>query len=230
MRIRNVVIVCLLLATTADADIIEHHLYTPTSLPSAQGWTYQSNGFDEEAVFEIVGDVLVMDTIGDGLDGERYVWYLRDVANAGVQSAVLRLRARVTDYEHNASEFYRGFFLGGHTPGWGPWFFYGLQDDAVYVNDSYLQDLDTSAWHEYTVITEGFYPDSQSTLLIDGEVAVVLTGDSPNMINDAFTFGDAGRNANARVEITEVEITTFDGAPVAIEQTSLSALKALFAE
>ena len=230
MHIRNVVIVCLLLATTAGADIIEHHLYTPTSLPSAQGWVYQSNGFDEEAVFEIVGDVLVMDTIGDGMDGETYVWYMRDVANAAVKSAVLRLRARVTDYEHNASEHYRGFFLGGHAPGSGPWFIYGLQDDAVYVNDGYLQDLDTSAWHEYTVITEGVYPDSRSTLLIDGEKAVVLTGDSPSIINNAFAFGDMGRNANARVEITEVEITTFDGAPVAIEQTSLSAIRELFVE
>jgi hypothetical protein len=131
---------------------------------------------------------------------------------------------------HDASEFYRGFFLGGHAPGPGPWFIYGLQDDAVYVNDSYLQDLDTSAWHEYTVITEGFYPDSQSTLLIDGEVAVILTGDSPNGITNAFAFGDIGRHANARVEITEVEITTFDGAPVAIEQMSLSAIKTLFVE
>ena len=158
------------------------------------------------------------------------VHYIRHVGDAGVQSAVLRLRARVTDYEHDASEFYRGFFLGGHAPGLGPWFLYGLQDDAVYVNDSYLQDLDTSVWHEYTVITEGFYPDSQSTLLIDGEVAVVLTGDSPNGITNSFIFGDDGRHANARVEIAEVEITTFDGAPVASEQTSLSAVKALFME
>ena len=228
MRICNVVIACLLLASTAGAGIIEHHLYTPTSLPSAQGWIYQSNGFDEEDVFELVGDLLVMDTMGDGLDGETFVLDLRDVTNAAVKSAVLRLRARVTNYEHDASEFYRGFFFGGHAPGLGPWYIYGLQVDAVYVNQDYLQDLDTGAWHEYTVVTEGYYPDSQSTLLIDGVEAVILTGDTLSVINSAFAFGDMGRHANARVEISEIEITTFDGDPVAIEQMSLSAVKALF--
>ena len=228
MRIPIVVSVCVLLASTVSAGIVEHHLYTPTSLPSAQGWIYQSNGFDEEDVFEIVGDLLVMDTMGDGLDGETFVLYLRDVANAAVKSAVLRLRARVTNYEHDASEFYRGFFFGGHAPGSGPWYLYGLQVDAVYVNQDYLQDLDTSAWHEYTVVTEGYYPDSQSTLLIDGVEAVILTGETGSWINSAFAFGDMGRHANARVEISEIEITTFDGSPVAVEQMSLSAIKALF--
>ena len=118
MRIANTVvvclllIVCLLLAVSASAGIIEHHLYTPISLPSAQGWTYQTSGLDEDVVFELVSDVLVMDTMGDGLDGETFAWYVRSVANADVQSAVLRLRARVTDYEHDALEFYRGFFFG----------------------------------------------------------------------------------------------------------------------
>lgn len=228
MRIRIVVSICVLLASTASAEIVEHHLYTPTSLPSAQGWSYETIGLDEEDVFEIVGDLLVMDTMGDGLDGETFAWYLRDVADPAVESAIMRLRVRVTSYEHDAMEFYRGFVFGGHAPGPGPWYNYGLQADAVYVNQDYLQDLDTSTWHEYTVITEGFYPDTQSTLLIDGIEAVVMTGDTTGGITNAFVFGDNGRHANARVEISEIEITTFDGPPVAVEQKSLSAIKALF--
>lgn len=228
MSIRIALSVCFLLVSAASAGIVEHHVYTPTSLPSAQGWTYQSNGFDEENVFTIVGNLLVMDTMGDGLDGETFVWYLRDVANPAVQSAALRLRARVTNHEHDAQEFYRGFFFGGHAPGPGPWYMYGLQLDAVYVNQDYLQGLDASAWHDFTVFTEGFYPNTQSTLLIDGQVAVIMTGDTLSGITSAFAFGDNGRHANARVEIAEIEITTFDGPPVAVEPVSLSALKALF--
>ena len=228
MRIRIVVSIGVLLASTASAEIVEHHLYTPTSLPSAQGWTYESNGLDEEDVFAIVDDLLVMDTMGDGLDGETFAWYLRDVGDPAVESAVFRLRARLTSYENDALEFYRGFDFGGHVPGPGPWYSYGLQTDAVYVNQDYLQDLDTSAWHEYTVVTEGFYPDTQSTLLIDDVEAAVMTGDTTGGITNAFVFGDNGRHANARVEISEIEVTTFDGPPVKVEQKSLSAVKALY--
>jgi hypothetical protein len=230
MHVR-IVTVCLLLAATASAGIVEHHLYTPTSLPSAQGWTYNTNGDDEDDIFSIEGDVLVMDTIGSSLGGDlRFSQYLMPVSSENVNSAVLQIRARVTDYEFQAPQDTRGFTFGGHAPGWGPWYQYGLQPDAVYMNSSRLQDLDTTQWHEYTVIAEGFYPESRSTLLVDGELVVVMTGDTGSVISSAFAFGDMGWNDNARVEISRVELTTFNGEPVAVELTTLSAIKALFAD
>jgi hypothetical protein len=231
MRIQAFAVVCLLVAaSTADADVIEHHLYIPTSLPSAQGWLYQSNGFEESEVFAIVDNLLVMDTMGDGMDGVTFAHYFLSVVHPDVRSAVLRLRARVTAHEHDASRYYLGFFFGGYAPGPGPWFLFGLQENAVYINNSYLQGLDTGMWHEYTVITQGLAPDTQCTLLIDDQIVAVLEGDSPNLITSAFALGDNGRHANARVEIAEVEVTTFDGAPVAVEQRSFSSVKAIFAK
>ncbi len=230
MRMR-IVSVCLLLATTASAGIVEQHLYTPTSLPSAQGWTYDTNVFDEDDIFSIDGGVLVMDTLGSGLGGDlHFAQYLMPVSSENVYSAVLQIRARVTDYEFQTPQDTRGFMFGGHAPGWGPWYQYGLQPDAVYVDSSRLQDLDTTQWHEYTVIAEGLYPGSQSTLLVDGEEVVVMTGDTGSVISSAFAFGDMGWNDNARVEISRVALTTFNGEPVAVEQTTLSAVKALFAQ
>jgi hypothetical protein len=227
----TIVGVFVLVAATAAAGIIEHHVYTPTTLPSAQGWTFQSNGFDESDVFSIVGDVLVMDTIGSSFGGElHFAHYIRSVGDPDLQSAVLQIRARVTAYEFESPQYDRGFIFGGHAPGWGPWYLYGLQDGAVYVDSDHLQDLDTSAWHDYTVVTEGYHPDSQSTLLIDGEEVVVMTGDTSGAILDAFAFGDHGLNSNARVEISRIELTTFNGAPVATESVTLTSIKSLFTD
>lgn len=228
MRIPIIAIACLFVASTASAAIVEHHLYTPTSLPSAQGWTYQSTGLNEEAVFEIVDDLLVMDTMGAGFGGESLTYYLREFTNVAAQSAVLRLRVRLTDYQHDPVSRFLGFTFGGQVPSWGSWIIYGLQIDAVYTNREYLQDLDTSAWHEYTVVTEGNSQDSQSTLLIDGVEVFTMAGGTDSMINNTFVFGDMGRHANARVEISEIEITTFDGDPVEVERVSLSDIKARY--
>jgi hypothetical protein len=229
MRTLLVALVGMILATTALGGILEHHHYTPSSLPSAQGWTFESNGFSESEVFALVDGLLVMNTMSAGMDGETHVWYMRSVANPDNQSAVFSLRARVTAYENDPSEYFRGFFLGGYAPGPGPWLVFGLQPGAVFVDDQHLADLDTEDWHEYTVVTQGLYPDTSTTFLVDGVVVAELTGDiQSGGITGSFAFGDMGRHANARVEISEMELMTFDGEPVADEPVTLSQFKSFF--
>jgi len=230
MRIRNFVLTFLLVAATASAGIIGHHLYVPTSLPSAQGWNYQSSGLDEAEVFTIIDGVLVMDTMGSGFGESTRALYQRDVAYPGTQSAVFRVRARVTDHQDGGLSQYRGFGIGGHTPGLSWLYLFGLDESAIHVNRTLLRTLDTSVWHDYTVITEGQAPDSRSTLLVDGEVIVVAAGEADGIVFNEFVLGDLASHANARAEISEMEITVFAGAPVAVEATSLSAVKALFSE
>lgn len=229
MRTRAIVYLALILATTASAGIIEHHVYTPTSLPSDQGWEFHTTeGFTEADLFAIVDDLLVMDTMATNFNYLNTHFYSRSVDHPEIASARLHLRARVIDHALGAAPFYRGFGFGGHAPGFGPQHIYGLEDAALYVNDAYLIDLDATAWHDYEVITEGYHLDAVSTLLIDGEVATITTGDAPGALDSTFIFGDLGTYANARVEISELELITYDSAPVATESHSLSAIKSLF--
>ncbi|MBD3221944.1 hypothetical protein GF314_11955 [bacterium] len=217
------------LLSFAHADIVTHHLYTPTSLPSEQGWTFASSGLDEADVFTLGDGVLIMDTMGSGYSGLPFVYYTYSVDADEAFSATFRVRARVIASEALPHAYPPGFHFTGWVPSWGYRYLFGLDEQDLSLRNLTILDLDTSQWHDYVLVTEGYHPDGEATLLVDGVEVAFDESMEDGAINNLFAFGDVGFSANAHVEIAEIEITTFTDTPVAVQATTLSAIKALFA-
>lgn len=230
---RFLVIACLLttaVAMPATAEIIETILYTPTSLPSAQGWTYEGLELEEHDVFSLVDGVLVMDTMGTPMQSLIQALYKYDTGEfVDAQGAVIRWRARVTDSESMPHTYHHGFgFSAWSLTSWFQWYWFSLDLEHLYTGHLPSLDLDTSVWHDYVLTCSHTSPDSPLELYIDGQQVAYHPDEHNGAIRNTIFFGDRGWLANARVEIAEIEITLTTDAPVQTHQTTLSHLKSLF--
>jgi len=218
------------LAMPTTAEVLAHIVYTPTSLPSAQGWEYIGDGLAEQDVFSVADGVLIMDTMGTGVGGTpmaMYMYQFDESFDAGV--ATIRWRLRVTDAENQPHPYFRGFsFSAWPFNSFSEWYVFNIDDAGIYVEQRPLQDLDTTVWRDYTL--RCILDDWPGTveLLVDGQSIPYPADEYHGGLSRTIFFGDRGYHANARVEISEIEIIVATDAPVATERHSLSAIRSLF--
>lgn len=218
------------LALPATAEVLAHIVYTPTSLPSAQGWQYIGDGLEEQDVFSVADGVLIMDTMGTGMGGTpmaMYMYQFDESFDAGV--ATIRWRLRVTDAENRPHPYFRGFsFSAWPFDSFSVWYRFNLDDAGIYVEQWPVQELDTTVWRDYTLRCNLDEWPGTLELLVDGQAIPYPTDGIQAAIRRAIVFGDEGYHANARVEISEIEIIIATDASVATERHSLSAIRSLF--
>ena len=220
-----------LIAAAASAEILEHIVYTPTSLPSEQGWEFVSLHFEESEVASIQDGVLVFDTMAGDVGGSDQAWYVLELTDyPDADFVTVTVRTRIADYEYAAGSWHMAFSLAAIyfvPPNPNPWF--GLAPAHVWLNGETIVDHDGTAWHDYTV-TIDIADNETHELAIDGTVIGDFSANSGTSYGHAVIVGDRGTFSNARAEIAMISVVISSGAPVAVEPMSLSAIKALFVE
>jgi hypothetical protein len=233
--VRIETIICLaglLVAGAAGADIIEHITYTPTSLPSDQGWVFYSLEHDHEAdVSSLQDGVLVFDTIGSAFSNGSTAWYVLELTPyPDADFVTFTVRARITHYETNGGGWHMAFSMAtiySQTQPFNPWF--GLGTEHVWLEGEIIHDHDGTAWRDYTIVVDLAAPEEHE-LVIDGASIGRFGWTNGTSIGHAVIFGDRGASSNARVEVAEISVVISSSAPVAVEPTSLSAVKSLFVQ
>lgn len=219
-----------ILATPAMAEVLAHIVYTPTSLPSAQGWQYIGQDLEEQDVFSVADGVLIMDTMGTGVGGTpmaMYRYQFDESFDTGI--ATVRWRLRVTDAENRPHPYFRGFsFSAWPFNSFFVWYRFNLDDAGIYVEQWPVQELDTTDWRDYTLRCNLDGWPGTLELLVDGQSIPYPTDGIHGAARRSIFFGDESYHADARVEISEIEIIIATDAPVATERHSLSAIRSLF--
>jgi hypothetical protein len=101
-----------LAAVPATGEILEHVVFTPTSLPSDQGWSFHGNDFEEGEVAAIVDGVLVLDTMDGTINGGHTAFYrLTLPLHEEARFLTCRIRARVLQTEHADASWHRAFTI-----------------------------------------------------------------------------------------------------------------------
>jgi len=229
LRLLTICLLVTALAAPAGAEILEHIVYTPTSLPSAQGWTFGSQNLDEDEVFSLQDGVLVMDTMGSPIDETTWVTYTYQVPqHADAAGAVVRWRARVTASEAQPHAYPQGFFFSGWPlASWYNWYWFNLDSDRLYSSNLPIQELDATAWHDYLLTCTQVGGERDIELTVDGETVAYPPDSFSGALSGVVIFGDMGLDANARVEIAEIEIIVSTDA-VPTQSASLSSLRRRF--
>lgn len=218
------------LAAPATAEVLAHIVYSPTSLPSAQGWEYLGENLAEQDVFRVADGVLIMDTMGTSMGTMSWAMYSYGLAaHPDATHATVRWRLRVIEAESLAHPYYHGFsFAGWPLDTYFAWYPFNIDDAGVYLGPVPLQDLDTTVWRDYVLSCSLDGSQGALELLVDGQAIAYPADQAEGALRRTVLFGDEFWHANAHVEIAEIEITIMTEAPVATESRSLSAIKALF--
>lgn len=233
-RSRSILLIAAIMlgaAGVACATTLAEIHYRPTSLPSDQGWSYVTDGWRPESdIFALADDLLVVDSLGDG------VWffeYERDLPyDAAVThvSATMRARVAATESGGSAPGSYAltlGFTYGppggaGHTA------MIALSTTEVeIVSGDETLPLDTTAWHDYTLSAD--LTSGQCALFVDG-ASVAQWSSQPWPDARLVRFGDGVSPHNVHAEIGSVDVWLTDDGAVAAESRAWSAVKGLFVD
>jgi len=175
------------------------------SLPSAQGWNYfgvktDGDPLPEASVYSVDGITLTQDMVGG--DGDRVAYNILGVLDKGLPT-VLRLRARLTDYEPGTGGSRGlGFSVGMQD---GDWIWQlNFTDTHMQASGGTFFPQDTTEFHDYRLEAS---PLGGFRLFIDGVLRETGTGTAISS-SSAIAFGDwSGTGENADVEITEFSVT-----------------------
>lgn len=228
MRSIIVGLTVLAISLPAAAAILEHLVYTPTSLPSEQGWQFGGVDATEDEVFSLQDGVLVMDTMDLGPGSvAHYSLGLTDHPEA--TRATVRWRIRVTDNDSYA--YIRGFtFIAWPLMGWRVMQRFNLDTARLYVGQEPVLDLDATEWHDYVLTADLENEDTPLGLTVDGATVPYPEDDWTGAIWNRCVFGDMATFGNGRAEIAEIEITVWSDDGVATRARTLSALRSYFAD
>ena len=198
------------------------------SLPSAQGFTYVSSGSPtatEAQAFTAGPGVLTLDTMAFGITGSgTSAYYLQTGVVNNTQPIVVRMRARVIQYEGDFTNVFVGGGLAfGFTPATTA-FQMGITSTQIRsINGTILSSAyDNTQFHDYRMEW-----DPPSTLRYYVDNTLISTNNAgaspaPNRI----LFGDLTGAANSRSEITEYRF--LQGLATPTEGGSWGRLKSLY--
>lgn len=193
------------------------------SLPSAQGWTYEStSGFGgvgtgpaESAIMSVSGGTLVGDTYTNystsSLVTARYRNYTSGIDFS--RAFTIAVRSRVTDYEtpSHLTNNHFGFMFGVDTG--TKLYQFGMNTGGIQAADnSILGSLDTTMFHDFLVEID---PEVGYNLYVDNSFFASGTG-SDYIQPTSVYFGDGTRDPNSRFEMTEFTLSQDDANPVPV--------------
>ena len=197
VRLATTITLALAINTSAAAISISLDFNT---LPSAQGWTYNSNGPAEADVFSVTGTRLVQNTLGTGFT---YAEYAMPGVVDPETAFLMTVRARVIASQEvpnpvgtsPATAFIAYLYTG--TEGFGV----GLNMNAIHApfGSGLITPLDTTLFHDYRI--EGT-PGVSTRIFVDG---VLLAHQLPPLNSAANTLGLGNGSGfeKGHVEITE---------------------------
>jgi len=189
---------------TSHADFVGVNL-TFDSLPSAQGWTYnsQNSPLSESQAFSVDGTVLRMNTMGQGFpsQGDNYYGHPVSAFPPGADWELF-LRARIPQLEcvyHNPSINPYGFGVIVQLDGLrvdlalASIVKLGFNDPGMYIS------LDTSLWHDYRFVANR----TQETykFLIDNNIVASGPLSLGVGLPDGIYLGDLTGGENAVAEV-----------------------------
>jgi len=192
------------------ADLLDISL-TNLSLPTAQGWTYDTvnSSLSETQAFSTDGTILRMNTLGQGYQSQGRNVYVHTITNfVPGGDWILDFRIRVPQFEsmysdptYNAS----GFGIGVSFDGIGVWvgltgaIRFWLEDGTT---PTALVLFDTSDWHDYRFVTDR----AHRTYYFFIDNILKSSGPLATSTNSHFMFGDGTGGQNARAEIASLHL------------------------
>ena len=200
------------------------------SLPSAQGWAYNTGGVaaTEALAWSVGGGVLALNTMpyNVGLTGQgTSSFYSQSGVVNNFESIVIRMRARVLEWEGDGSSSVGGCLAFGFTQGATLWAM-GIttSPSRIYnINGVILSSAyDNTQFHDYRL---EWTPPSSVRFYVDGTLISTNSVGFAQALNRIY-FGDATGASNAHAEITQYEF--LQGAATATPSTSWGRLKSLY--
>jgi len=185
--------IVLLLHTAATASIVALDF---TRLPSAQGWTYASDGAAESSIFSVSGGVLSQDTTPGPFTFEAY-----DMQNVvAFEPFTIFVRARVLAESGNFANNSFGFCVIADTGGEAFGFGIGTGRIEDIPGNVLSTTIDNTTFHEYRMeVTPGvgyeFFVD-------DVLVATGAPGIGQQVAPSNLRLGDSTRGTGAHAEVT----------------------------
>jgi hypothetical protein len=181
-----------------------------TSLPSAQGWNYESDGAPEASIFSVAGGVLTQDTTPGPFSIEGY-------RRPGVVDPslpfTLSVRARVlaetgTPQQLATNPFGFAFFAGSGAPlNEGIGVGIGTDKIADFVNTFLSTSIDNTQFHDYRL--EGEFGVGYD-FYVDG---VHIASGPPRIdpaVPNGLYLGDSTRGVGAQAEVTAYSFVQAD--------------------
>jgi hypothetical protein len=201
--------ISLLLGGVARANLLDVNL-SFSSLPSAQGWTYNSlnSPLTESQAFSTDGTVLHMNTMGQGFQGQgdnRYEYAITPFFPGA--SWELDFRVRVPQFETTYSDpafnpF--GFSVSAQFDNAGVLFGLTSVVELISASGTVVIPFDTSGWHDYQFVADradGTYAFSIDNILMSSGTF------SGNVLGyDGFRIGDSTGGENAAADISNFHV------------------------
>lgn len=185
----------------ADAQIIRLDF---NSLPSAQGWTFASDGTPETAVFSVGNGLLTQNTVAR----PDHSWYqMLGVVNPAGPFAI-GVRARVLQYSGDPANAF-GFCFAASTG--TEEFLVGIATDRISHGGHNQVPLDGTVFHDYILAV---LPGVGYSLFVDGRFVASgppLSSTVADIGPNRLLFGDCTRGAGALAEITRFNFTQIVG-------------------
>ncbi len=173
-----------------------------STLPSAQGWTYFSDGAAETSIFSISSGVLTQNTV----DGPYSVeWYQRDGAIDLSVPFTVWVRARVLQDGGYLVTNPFGFCFSAQS-GPGGFFSTGLSTDHIADVLGQLLPMDNRNFHDYRMSVTpgvGYELFVDETRVMSGLPRFDVTEHPPNRL----IIGDCTRGLGAWAEVTSYRVT-----------------------
>jgi hypothetical protein len=201
----------------------------PSSLPSAQGWTFGTGGSPvttEAASWSLGSGVIILDTMAYGFTGAGTSSYyaVNGIVNLTDPLAMV-VRARIVQFEGDfTNAFVGGGFAFGFAQGTTQWYMGVNTTQIRNINGTVLSSAyDNTAFHTYRL---EWTPPSSIRFYVDGTlISTNSAGFSAAGVNRVY-FGDVTGASNSRVEIESV--TFLQGGVVATEPATWGRVKALY--
>jgi hypothetical protein len=207
-----VVVICLSIACSTicqGEDIILN--FNNASLPSALGWTYESQCFpnfpggvnlSESEAVDVGGGVLSIDTTTPSTTEVNASYQIRDQVDS-TEDFLFEARLRVLSLEAAPPSTAQAISLDIFVDG----FFYQLQvgDGEVLTSDSSPGvAVDTSVFHVYSILHKTGI--SSYSILLDGDPVLTADRDPTALLYNQLRFGDVtcqSRNGSVEVDLVK---------------------------
>lgn len=193
-----------------------------SSLPSAQGWTYQraGNTAAENVVFSVSGGVLTQNTMGLGIAPEGVnAYFMSNVAN-NLDPFQIVVRARVLESEGSVSSNPFGFSFGVYID--NDAYLVGLSPSQIQgINQAFVADIDNTQFHTYEM---NGTPGVGFTLFVDGNFVGSASALRIGPPTNGLLLGDSTGGTNARAQVSSFQ---FRQEAAAIPEPSSVALAGL---
>jgi hypothetical protein len=182
------------------------------SLPSAQGWSYQTSGLHagtaEVNAFTPGATSLTINTMGAGLNmtssflGARN--FIGESALNSSSTVTISMRARVVSSE--VSLYHYGF--GTSVQGGGRWMGFGLSTTSITYTDLQTQTasmlgFNPTQWNDYRMV--GNWSTGQFQMFVNDQLVRTASMGSQHMDANVF-IGDSTGTANANVQFSDFSV------------------------